>query len=781
MQPSFDGTPDPRALPPAEPGSSIATTDTVVLASRDPARPYPIFNGEEVHFWDYWRVLVRHRWTIAAVFLGVVLVTAVQTFIARPVYTASATLRIEREEPRVVKFEEVVRPDPEPDYYQTQYKLLQSQALANRVIGLLELDQHPEFAKPEEDVGWVARAQAWLRARVVQWLPLSPPPPEESEDLARESPLTQAFLSRLSVEPVRNTRLVHVSFQSHYPDLATRVVNTLAEAFIAQQREQKLETTRYATQFLAKQLEEARDKLDESENALNKFLKANQILFVTRENKGGQPQDLISQQLEMLSNALLNTRADRIAKESQFRQALGQAVASTPAVLRSPLIAKLKEERVILEGEYQKLSLTFKPDYPKMQRLAENIAEVKRQLQTEMNQAVDGLKADYQAAVRTERDLEKALVKKQALLQRLDAQMGQYNLLRREVDANRDLYSSLLDRLRETQISAALVTSNISIVDLARVPTQPSRPNKLLNMLLATVVGLLGGVGLAFLLEYLNTNIKDAREVETILHVPTLGLVPSRDGLEGQRARRQRLTAGDKAMPPVALIAHVEGGSVMAEVFRSLRTNLLYSTPDHPPKTFLVTSLQCEDGKTTLATNLAIALAQLGEGEVLLVDGDMRHPSVHELFAIPQAPGLSTFLTGQAELPAALTSTAIPNLYVMPSGRPPLSPAELMASNRLGQALKILSERFAHIIFDAPPLLGVSDALILAPRVEGVMLVLRHGRASRDGAQHVIRLLAGVRARLLGIVLNNVQPDDDGYYGYYGYGNSSLRQPDAQR
>ena len=453
MDHSRDASSEPRALPAGEAATALATAaGSPPLASHEPVQIYDGANSDAPHFWDYWGVLVRHRWTVITVFLVVVMAAMVHTFTTRPIYTAKATLRIEKEDPRVVKFEEVVRTDPQPDYYQTQYKLLQSRALASRVVGLLELDQHPEFARPEEEAGWVARAQAWGREQLVHWMPLPPPPVSEgADDLIIESPLTRAFLGRLSIEPMRNTRLVDVSFQSHYPDLAARVVNTLAEAFIAHQVEQKIEASRYATQFLAKQIEEARSKLEESEAALTQFLRANNILFVVPNGNEGRPQDLITQQLTILSDALLKARAERIGKESQFRQALNQEVGSTPAVLQSALIAKLKEEQALLEGEYRKLNLTFKPDYPKVQRLNESIGEVRRQIQTEIRRVVDALKAEYQASVRNESQLEKALVEQQGKVRQLDEQMGQYNLLRREVDTNRDLHNTLLNRLRETR------------------------------------------------------------------------------------------------------------------------------------------------------------------------------------------------------------------------------------------------------------------------------------------------------------------------------------------
>jgi capsular exopolysaccharide synthesis family protein len=774
----------PWELPPDGNGTRRLQSQTGGgLAVAEPLRGYGVPADEEAHFWDYWGVLTQRRWTVISCFVTTVIVATIWTFTVRPVFTGTATLRIEKEQPRVVKFEEVMKEaDSQQDYYQTQYKILQSRALANRVIGLLRLDQHPEFQRPDAATNWLGQAEGWLRETLIRWLPLPPPrTPEATEDLSLESPLTNVFLHRLSVEPIRNSRLVKISFDSYFPDVAARVANTLADAFIAQQLDQKVEATRYATQFLAKQLEEARGKLAETEDQLNRFLKANDILFIASD-RTGQPQDLISQQLTLLSDALLKVRAERIARESVTAQASSHDIASLPAVLQNAVIGKLKEDLATAEGEYEKLGQTFKPDYPRMEQLARRIAEGRRQLVAEINRTVQALQAEYDTAVRNEGQLEAALTQQQVLARRLSTNMAQYNLLRREVDTSRELYSSLLGRLRETQVSAALFTSNISVVDRAEIPSTPSRPRKSMNLLLACLIGLFGGVGLALAFEYLDTNIKDTKEVETVLRVPMLGLVPSWSALHGRRRRRQ-LHNGNGDAGPFALVAHADMASVFAEAFRNLRTNLLYSAPERPPKTIMVTSLQPGDGKTSLVTNLAITLSQLGAGEVLVIDADMRRPNVHEILDVEQAPGLSTFLTGQAELSEVIALTRIGNLFVIPSGRVPLNPAELLASKRLREAITTLSERFTYIVFDTGPLFGVSDAAILAGQVEGVMLVLRHGRASREAAQRAIRNLISVRAKLLGVILNDVDVRGNGYYGYgyYGYyahnGHDDVKNP----
>jgi len=748
---------EPRALPAGDHALDGARPEHVLYSYGYPAE-------ETSHFWDYWRVIRRRRWTIITAFLVLVTAVTVTSFSARPVYRASATLRIEKDQPRIVKFEEVLKEDSQQDYYQTQYRILQSRSLANRVIGLLQLDQHPEFVEPTKALN--ERTEATVREWLVRWIPMPPPPaPEAVEDLAVTSPLTSAFLGRLSVEPIRSSRLVKIAFDSRYPDLAARAANTVAEAFIAQQLDQKIEATRYATQFLAKQLEESRGKLEESEGKLTKFLNGHDILFVTAD-RGGQQQDLVSQQLALLSDALLKARGERIAKESLMTLASTRSVDSLPAVLQSAAIAGRKQELATLESEYRKLTPTFKADYPRMQQLAEKMAETRQQVRVEIDRVVAALQTDYQTAARTERELELALTHQRKLARGLSDSMAEYSLLRREVDTNRELFASLLGRLRETQISAALFTSNISVVDRAEVPSAPYKPNKSQSILIACAAGLLLGIALAFLFEYLDMNIKDTKEVESVLRVPALGLVPSRHALQGRRARRG-LAAADGA--PFALLAHSEMASVFSEAFRNLRTSLLYSTPDHPPKTILVTSPHPEDGKTSLVTNLAITLAQLGSGEILVIDGDMRRPNLHNILKIPKAPGLSTYLTGQANLEDVIVATAIPNLSVIPAGRLPVNPSELVASARFKQALETLGQRFAYIVIDTGPLFGVSDGMILAGQVEGVVLVLRQGRASRDAAQRAIRSLMSVRARLLGVILNDVEIGGSRYYGYYDY------------
>jgi succinoglycan biosynthesis transport protein ExoP len=695
----------------------------------------------EPHFWDYWNMIVRHRRTVALVFVGAVLAAFVWSLTARPVYTATALLRIDKEEPRILKFEPSGRDDGGGESAQTQvqthHRLLQRRALANRVIAILGLEGNPEF----RSVG------------------------------RRPGELTQEFLDRLRVEPVRNTRLVKISFDSRSPELSAQVVNTLAEAVIAQQFDDKKDASQYATRFLAAQVNEARQALQSSEVQLSQFLEENNILFISGERIGervGERHALISQELGTLSDSLLKAKAERIAKESVLAQATRATADDLPAVLQNPLIAHLKEEATKLEGKYRELGQSFKPEYPRMQRLAENIKEVRQQIRGEIRRFLESVRGEYRAALQNETEIRKLVDEQRGLARKLDGQMARYNLLRRELDTSRELYTALSTRLKETQVSASLLTTNIAVVDRADVPLKRSAPRTGLNLLIGCMVGLVGGVALAFFFEYLDTSIRDPREIEALLRVPTLGLVPTRSALPAHLNGR---VPGAGAGPPgaFALVSHQATSSILAEAFRNLRTSVVYATPDRPPRTMLVTSLQQQDGKTSVSTNCAITLAQLGAGDVLLVDADLRHPDLHRILDVPQTPGLSDLLVGGVGVADVIRPTRIPGLFVIPAGPVPTNPAELLYSPRFAQALASVGERFAHIVIDSPPMLGVSDSLMLAARVDGVILVLRHGQTARDAAQRAVQMLGSVRARLLGVVLNHadVRTTAAGYQYYH--------------
>ncbi len=713
---------------------------------------------KDPHIREYWRVLVKRRWTVLTCFLVTVITVAMATLIQSPVYKASATIKIDKADPKVLKFEGVAPPveGQADDYYQTQYKLLASYSLAERVVRSLKLDSSPELMSTEEQTvftqlrGWISRiGAAWIHR---------PTPPPHGESGVAESPVVKRFLGSVEIEPVKSTRLVKISFLSSSPELSAKVANALADGFIEHSIEQKVGATKYAGDFLAKQIQDVRVKLESSDELLQKFARQKQYLVLD------EKQEQTTKQLSLLTDALMKVRGERLAKEALYKQTQGQDFQSMPEVLQSPLINELKKDYFRLQAEYSKLSETFLPDYPKMMALRRNIEEVKSRLDGEVRRIIGGIQASYEAAVKSDQLLQASVDRQKQLTLKTNEDSIQYNILKREVDINRELYAGLLQRMKETAVTAGLDSTNIQVTDRAKVPLSPDRPKKAFNILLGIVLGLGVGVGLAFFSEYLDNTVNTLEEVEHAFGIPLLGLVPGLSSVE----RRKRLHGATSRNGKSAfeLIMHQDQASLISEAVRNIRTSLLFSLPESPPKLLLVTSPEPGDGKTSVSINLAIALSQLG-GDILLIDADMRYPDCHRLLGQERAPGLSNFLVGDAQLAATVKPTAIPRLCLMPAGQFPLNPAELLGSDRMKAALDLLSQQFKHVVIDAPPVLGFTDSVLLSTMADGVVLIVRAAKTSREAAQRTIKTLDAVSAKILGVVLNNVDIRGNGY-SYYG-------------
>ena len=724
----------------------------------DPLRAFSD-QRKDPHLRDYWRVLVKRRWTVLTCFLVTVITVATATFVQQPIYKATATIKIEKVEPKVLKFEGAAPPldGQTDDYYQTQYKLLTSYSLAERVVRSLRLDSHPEISGNESPL---SRAWGWLLNPTGSIGSQSPTGQVAGEIPTAESPAIKSFLRKLEIEPVKNTRLVRISYLSSSPDLSAQVSNALAEGFIEHSIEQKLGATKYAGNFLEKQIHEVRAKLESSDELLHKFARQKQYMVLD------EKQEQTTKQLSLLTDSLMRARSDRLAKEALHRQTQGQDFQTIPSVLESSLIAELKKEYYKLQAEYGKLSETFLPDYPRMVALKKNVDEVKAKLDGEVGRVVKGLQSSYEAALKSERLLEASVENQKQVTLKTNEDSIQYNILKREVDINRELYSGLLQRMKETAVSAGLDSTNIQVTDRAKIPLKPYRPQKALNILLGVILGLSLGVGLAFFSEYLDNTLNTVEEVEDTFGLPILGVVPALAYVE--RRKRLRGATNGEGKYSFELIMQQDQTSLLSEAIRNIRTSLLFSLPENPPKLLLVTSSQPGDGKTGVSINTAIALSQLG-GDVLLIDADMRYPDCHRILGQDRTPGLSNFLVGNAELTQVVTSTSIPNLYLMPAGQYPLNPAELLGSERMKVALELLCQQFKHVIIDSPPVLGFTDSVILATVADAVVLIVRGGKTTREAAQRTIRVLDGVNAKILGVVINSLDIQGNGYSYYADY------------
>lgn len=700
---------------------------------------------EEVHLRDYFSVVMRRKWIVITFFVAVVVTAVLATFLMKPLYKSTATLKIDKENQNVIVFKDSYAVENvDEQYYQTQYKMLRSRNLAKRVIRQMRLDKNAEFS------GRTAAA-----AQVFQ--KLDKPVIEDGIS----SSMIDTFIKRIEVKPESKSRLVAVGFSSYSPDLAANVANSLAKSFIELNVETKFEATQQARTWLENQLGIMKGKLEQAEERLNQYAAQNRIIFLDKgsdkDGKSAGGENIVSKRLSDLAQDLTTASSDRISKEALYNELRSGEAASSSAVMANGLVQSLAKDLAGLESEYNQNLTVYKADYPKMVRLKEHIDQLRRRIDLETKKVVTSVRKDYDAAVRRENYLKTAFEKQKTEALELNSRAVQYQILKREADTNRELYNGLLQRMKETGISASITASNIQIIDPAETPKAPFKPNKQRNILLALMVGLFGGVGLAFLAEYLDNTIKTPEDVEKRTQMPSLGLVPLCDVKD--------------VSGPVELLTHSAANTRMGEAYSSLRTFLLFSSAGKPPKVMMVTSARREEGKTTTSVNTAISLTK-SSSKVLIVDADMRRPRLHKIFKVDNSVGLSSFLSGNKEFSGDLFNlTGVPNLHVLTAGPLPPNPAELLGSYRMKELIDGLSALYKFIVIDTPPVLGLADPVVVSTRTEGVILVVRAGKTPREAAQQAKKILRSVNANILGVVLNAIDESQlkYGYYSYYNY------------
>ncbi|MGH9787898.1 MAG: GumC family protein [Candidatus Acidiferrales bacterium] len=715
------------------------------------------FEVEEVHLRDYLRVLRKYRMTIGLFVLTSVLTVALVSLRMTKMYEAMVRVAIDRESPSTLLKESSVPVDPWSfqDYLRTQIRVLESDTLALQTINGLRLDLQPEFRLQQEEA---VQATGAL-------------PQEKPLDPTDESRLIRRFQGQLRVNAVPNSWLLEIHYYSRDPQLAARVANTHASNFIEHNFRTRYEATMKASEWLTDQLRELRGKVESSEAQLVDFERRYNLVSID------ERQNVLTQRLSDLNHELSVAEADRVQKESAYRQATSGQDA---AILQDSLTEKLQVRLSELRGQHAEARPQFGPQHPRMQRLEEQIQEVEDQLAKQRELILARLQDDYQSALKREALLRDLVEKQKKEVNELNQRLIEYNIIRREVTTTKQLYDSLQQQLNEAGISVGLRSSNIRVVDPARVPLAPYSPNVFFNVLLAFLLSTPVGIALAFFREYLDNTIKTPDEVERHTGLPTMALVPLAEhaGAGKKLLPSASLAGGERS--EVALATYEQPQSSMAEAFRSLRTAVLLSFPERPPRLLLVTSGQPSDGKTATAINLAVALAQRGS-KVVLVEADLRKPSASKVLRTSGSPGLSLFLSGAESRNGLVVPTSVPNLAFIPAGPIPPNPAELLSSGRMKQLLAELSQEYEHVVLDSPPLLSITDATVLSVQVDGVILVVRFGKTTREVVRHMRQMLASVNARVLGVVLNGVALNSvDYYYYYYSYYGYGYRE-DSQR
>jgi capsular exopolysaccharide synthesis family protein len=715
-----------------------------------PASYTPWDQPRETHLLDYVLILRKHQWLILFFLLTVVSIVSIATFKMRPVYITSAKLEIDRENQNILPFEQSGSYELYWDlenYIETQARILQSETLAFQTIKSLDLPKHPDFGG-----GKGAPLPASL----------------STADAPQKRPgILGAFLGGLSVKRIPNSRLLEVQYESYDPVLAARAVNVHLENFIEHNFRSKYEATTQASKWLSSRLDELKIGVEKSEDARLAYEREHQIWTID------EKQNITTQKLSDLNKELTAAQAERIQKESLTQLARSGNLDAVPTVRDSTTIQELFRKQADLQGQYSEAVAQFGPKYPRVERLELQIRDLESLIHREKQNIVARIDIEYRTAKQREFLLTQALEKQKQEANELGQKLVQFNILKREAETNKQLYEGMLQKLKEASISAGLRSTNVRIVDPALVPPSPSRPNRMRNIMLAFLVGLVGGVGLAFLREYMDNTVKTPHDIEFATNLPSLAVVPAL-GTGNGRGRMPKLLKGPSVATDdarVELVSHEHPQSQISEAFRALRTSLLLSQADHPPQVILLTSALPREGKTTAAVNLAVTLAQLGD-RTLLIDADLRKPGISRLLNLTDGKhaGLSTYLAGVSSLDlVTIPHPRITNLAAIPTGPLPPNPADLLSSLRMREAIAALRREYKFIVIDSPPIMAATDAVIISALCDGVLLVARSGETPREALTRTRDLLAAVHSRVLGVILNAVDLSAPQYYYSYSY------------
>ncbi|NJC34884.1 capsular exopolysaccharide synthesis family protein [Sphingomonas jejuensis] len=725
-------------------------------ANQDPAGAKRIsaVQAEEIPLIrQYLRIAMRWRYVIVAALAACVVAGLIITLLMTPKYTAVSTIEISREASQVTNFEGVERETgiADQEFYQTQYGLLRSRALSERVAVQLRLIDDPDFFQM---FGVTSDTPAFE---------LSNGRYAAAGRAERQRAAGEILRENLSISPTRLSRLVDIGFTSPDAAFSARVANAWSENFIQTNLERKVQATSYGRNLLERQLAQQKELLDESQRQLVTYASQQEIINLPAQSSGegsSTERSIVADDLASLNAALGEATADRIAAEARFRE--GGRRASAEA-LRNQAINALRQRRAEYAADYQRLMTQFEPGYPAARQIQSQIEQLDRSIAAEERRVSGSLQGDYRSALQRERGLRNRVESLKADYLDLRRRSIQYNIFQQEVDTNRTLYEGLLQRYREIGIAGGVGVNNVSIVDQADVPQRPSSPRLLLNLAIAILAGLGLGAGLAFALEQIDEAIADPAEVERRLGLPLLGTVPK---VEGQTPRD----------------ALLDRKSELVDAYLAVQTNLAFTTEHGVPRSFAVTSTRPAEGKSTTSLSLATTLSRAGR-KVILVDGDMRSPSVHHLGNVGHERGLSNFLAGEDSIEGLTFPMTDLGFTAMSAGPIPPNAAELLTGNRLQLLITRLLETYDNVVIDSPPVLGLADAPLIASRVEGVIYAVESHGIRSSLVKTALGRLASANAYVIGGVLTKFEPKKAHFgYGYdYGYGYGRDAAADAKK
>jgi polysaccharide biosynthesis transport protein len=720
------------------------------LQSADSTLP-PAKAEESLDLVEYWRALAKRRWSILGLTVLVAILTILVVSNMRPQYRSSATLLIEQGKNKVVSIEEVYSQGLiQREYFQTQVEILKSEDLARKVVLKLKLTTHPDFDPRQAPPGWLARLTGSGDASSEQVKP--------TEDDVLKG-VVQRFKRDLQIQLVRNSQLVQIGFVAFDKELTAKVPNALGEVFIESDLEARMAMTQKASEWLRERMGELRAKVDASEKALQDYRDRERIV-----DTKGLALSGAGRQLEELTKSLVEARQKRAEAESAYQLVqqikTGRTQASyesVPVVLRHPLVQRMKEVEAEADRRFSDAAKRYGPEHPKLVQAKAELEAAKENTRKQMEIVVGGLQKEYEAARANESAVERALGQSKADIQGINRKEFQLGVLEREVQQNRNLYDMFLNRLKETSASGDLQSTVARVIDSATVPARPFAPNKTQIVGIAAGVTLILAAMLALLLDRLANTLNSTADVENRLGVPALGVLQKIKGIAKKGFVSELAFFNDSQ-------------STFAEAVRTVRTSVLMSSLDDVHKVVVITSSVPEEGKTTLAFNLACALGQVKK--VLLVDGDLRRPKIGKLTGRnPKAPGLADLVAGQAQVSQCVYFDERAGIHILPAGTVPPNPLELLSSKRFEDVVTKLKEAFDIVLVDSAPLQLVSDAQVLSQFATSVIYVVKADATPYQVAQNGLKKLRRVNASILGVVLNQLDLEKaERYYGEYsGY------------
>jgi polysaccharide biosynthesis transport protein len=698
-------------------------------------------SGLGANLYEYWRVLKKRKWIILSVITASVAIGILLTLMTTPLYTSTVRLQIDRNVAKVVEGGNVTPLEgADFEFMKTQYELLMGRAIGERVVSALKLGEDAEFLKPRE-FSLIGALVGLLASR-------NSSDGQASGSARRETAAAGVVIDNRVVRPVSGSRLVDVSYSDPVPARAQRIAKAFADAFINSTIDKRFQANSYAKVFLEDQAKQLKLRLEESEKVLLEFGQREQIVSVTEKSS-------IAENNLASANVTLGALAsERIKNEELWRQAESAKALNLPQFLSNSVIDGLRAKRNLLETEYQEKLETFKPSYPAMVQISNKIAEIDRQLASEVNTIKLALKGGYESSLSQEAEMKKRIESLRGEVLDLQKRSIEYNILKREVDTNRTLYDGLLQRYKEVDIAGGVGANNVFIVDKAELPQFPSSPRMSRALLISFALGSAAGIGAAYLLELLDDTVRTADDLERITGLTTLGIIPKNEGAKTLDAE------------------FADPRSHISEACRSLCTALQFSTDTGLPKTLLVTSSGPGEGKSTTALVIARHFATMGL-RVLLVDGDLRKPSMHVKLGLDNGTGLTNFLTGALSPPEVIQNTVTPNLTFIASGPLPPNAADLLGSARMLSLLAVGVEVFDFIIIDSPPVMGLADAPLLSSMAAATIFVAGSGQVRTGLIRNAIKRLLFARGSVIGAVITKFDTRHEVGYGYgYGYGYS---------